>query len=83
MFTVFFDREVLNGVGVDGVGGNFPSFWFFFAFLRLSSLLFAFCAFLRSSPHSPRTRANNCNLLENVEFQPDAVCTDPVENFPI
>ena len=27
-------REVLNGVGVDGVGGIFPFFSFFFVFLR-------------------------------------------------
>ena len=36
--------EVLNGVGVDGVG-IFPFSSFFFAFLRFSSLFFAFLRF--------------------------------------
>ena len=50
----FFLWEVLNGFGVDGVGGIFPFFRFFFCFsslfrfffLRFSSLFFVF---LRSS----------------------------------
>ena len=46
--------EVLNGVGVDGVGGNFP-------FFRFSSLFLSL--FLSDS-----TRANNCNLLEKWGF---------------
>ena len=43
--------EVLNGVGVDGVGGNFPFFSFFFVFLRFfvffrfSSFFFVFFRF--------------------------------------
>ena len=37
--------EVLNGVGVDGVGGIFPFFTFFFVFLRFSSFFFAFVSF--------------------------------------
>ena len=44
--------EVLNGVGVDGVGGIFPFFSFFFRFpslfrffFRFSSLFFAFLRF--------------------------------------
>ena len=61
---VFGTWEVLNGLGVDGVGGIFSFcfafFLFCFAFLRLSSLFFVFLRFLRLSP---RTRANDCNLL--------------------
>ena len=54
----WFGWEVLNGVDVDGVGGIFPFFTFFFAFsfffvffsfffvfLRFSSLFFAFLSF--------------------------------------
>ena len=37
--------EVLNGVGVDGVGGIFPFFSFFFVFLRFSSFFFVFLRF--------------------------------------
>ena len=73
--------EVLNGVGVDGVGGKFPFFSFFVAFPRFSS--FFFFGSLRFSPFSPRTRANSCNLLANREFHSDPICTDPVQNFPI
>ena len=36
----------------------------------------------RFSHRSPRTRANNCNLLENGESHSDPVCTNPVQNFP-
>ena len=39
------DWEVLNGVGVDGVGGIFPFFTFFFVFFRFSSFFFAFLRF--------------------------------------
>ena len=44
--------EVLNGVGVDGVGVIFPFFYAFFVFLRIFSLFFAFLRFssLFSSP---------------------------------
>ena len=63
-FCVFW--EVLNGVGVDGVGGIFPFFCFFsffFAFLRFSSSFFAFLRFSSFFSYSFRTRANDCNLL--------------------
>ena len=71
--------EVLNGVGVDGVGVIFPFFNAIFPFyLRIFPLFFAFLCF------SWRTRANNSNLLQkNGEFHSDPVCTDPVQNFPI
>ena len=65
--------EVLNGVGVEGVGGIFPFFvvffcfsslfCFFFVFLRFSSFFFAFLRFASLFAYSPGTRANNCNLL--------------------
>ena len=43
--------EVLNGVGVDGVGVIFPFFYAFFVFLRIFSLFFFrfFFVFLRFS----------------------------------
>ena len=47
---------------------------FFFAFLRFSSFFFVFFS---------GTRANDCNLLGNLEFHSDPVSTDPVRNFPI
>ena len=50
--------EVLNGVGVDGVGGIFP--FFCFVFFRFSSHFFDFLCF---SPVLLRARANDCNLL--------------------
>ena len=65
-------EEVLNGVGLDGVGGiflflRFSSFLFvflFFVFLRFFLLCFAlFFVSLPFSPRSPGRRANNCNLL--------------------
>ena len=58
--------EVLNGVGVDGVGGIFPfsSFFFaFFVFFRFSSFFFAFLRFSSFFSYSPGTRADDCNLL--------------------
>ena len=52
--------EVLNGVGVDGVGVIFPFFYAFFPFVYAFSPFFnAFFPF-----SSPRTRANNSNLLQ-------------------
>ena len=57
--------EILNGVDVDGVGGNFLIIYISYFFF----VLFVF-TFLCFSPHSPRTRANNCNLLENGDFTP-------------
>ena len=72
----FSNWEVLNGVGVDGLGGIFPFFSFFFVFFRFSSLLrffsfffvffsffFAFLRFSSFFAYSPGTRANDCNLL--------------------
>ena len=38
----------------------------FSSFILLFSLFFF--VFLRLSPHSPRTKANNCNLLEMGNF---------------
>ena len=63
------NREVLNGVGVDGVGGILPFFLRFFFFLRFS--LF-FIAFSFSSLFSDSLRGNDCNLLQNwgVSLQP-------------
>ena len=69
----WFCWEVLNGVGVDGVGGIFPFFSFFFVFLRLfvffcvflrfSSFFFAFLRFSSFFAYSPGTKANDFNLL--------------------
>ena len=59
--------EVLNGVGVDGVGGIFPFF------VRISSL------FSYSHRGQGQTTAIYC---KNGEFHSDPVCTDPVQNFP-
>ena len=84
--------EVLNGVGVDGVGGIFPFFSFFFAFsffvhflfvflrfffFRFSSLFFAFFPILLEQGQTTAI------YWENGEFHSDPVCTDPVRNFPI
>ena len=63
--------EVLDGVGVDGVGGNFP-FSFF-------SVFFAFLLFSPHCPRFPRTRASNCNFIHSDKSDP--VCTDPVRDF--
>ena len=85
--------ELLNGVGVDGVGGIFPQFFFvslffsfFFAFFRFSSLFFAFLRFgfsLRFSPILLGQEQTTEICWENGEFHSDPVCTDPVQNFPI
>ena len=73
-FADFEFREVLDGVGVDGVGGNFPVFFVFPRFLHFSSLFFSFPPFffLCFSSHSPGTRASKCNLLEKrgISLQP-------------
>ena len=64
--------EVLNGVGVDGVGGLFP-------FFRLSSLFFVF---LRCFPYSPRGQGQTAAIYcKNGEFHSDLICTDPVQNL--
>ena len=62
--------EVINGVGVDGVGGNFsPFFCRFSSLFRFPLLLFVFSVCLC---FSPRTRANYCNLLGKwrISLQP-------------
>ena len=81
--VVFSSWEVLNGVGVDGVGGIFP-FLRFFAFLRFSSLL-SFSSLFSYSPSSPRGQGQMTAIYCNKkgEFRSDPVCTDPVPNFPI
>ena len=66
LFPTFF-WEVLNGVGVDGVGGIFPFFSLFFVFLRFfvffrfSSLFFVF---LRFSGILLEDKGNDCYLLQ-------------------
>ena len=63
------DREVLEEVGSEGVGGSLPILF------RFSSLFLVFLfVFLRFSL---------ILLVENREFHPEPVCTDPVQNFPI
>ena len=44
-FLYFSSWEVLNGVGVDGVGGIFPFFSFFFVSLRFYSFFVVFLRF--------------------------------------
>ena len=63
--------EVLNGVGVDGVGVIFP---FFYAFSPFSTHFPPF-----STQGQGQTPAIYC---KNGEFHSDPVCTDPVQNFP-
>ena len=79
--ALYKNEDVLNGVGVDGVGGIFPFFTFFF---RFSSFFFVFLRFSSLLSHSAsgqgRTTAIYC---KNGEFHSDPVCTDPVRNFPI
>ena len=48
--------EVLNGVGVDGVGVIFPFFYAFFAFLRIFSFFFVFLRFSSLFSSSPKDR---------------------------
>ena len=78
--------EVLNGVGVDGVGVIFPFFLRMFPlFLRIFPLfLCIFPLFLRFSllllnKGQGKTTAIYC---KNGEFHSDPVCTDPMQNFP-
>ena len=62
--------EVLNGVGVDGVGGIFSFFFFslFFVFLRFFVFFFRFSSlffvFLRFSGILLEDKGNDCNLLQ-------------------
>ena len=70
--------EVLNGVGVDGVGVIFPFFYAFFLFFY--AFFPFFYAFFSASPKGQgQTTAIYC---KNGEFHSDPVCTDPVQNFP-
>ena len=80
--------EVLNGVGVDGVGVIFPFFLrifplfltHFFPFsTHFSPLLFLHAFFSASPKGQGQTTAIYC---KNGEFHSDPVCTDPVQNFP-
>ena len=70
-FLSYFE-EVLDGVGVDEVGGIFllssVLLSFFFLFLRFLSFFFE--------------EQTNAIYWENGEFHSDPVCTDPVQNFP-
>ena len=82
--------EVLNGVGVDRVGGIFPFFSFFFRFSSLFRFFFVFLrfssfffAFLRFSPILLGQGQTTAFYWENGESHSDPVCTDPVRNFPI
>ena len=69
--------EVLNGVGVDGVGVIFPFFYAFFPFFTHFS---PFSSLFSASPKGQgQTTAIYC---KNGEFHSDPVCTDPVQNFP-
>ena len=77
--------EVLNGVGVDGVGGIFPCvfvlrnslFFFVFHWFFILSFFFAFLLILIGQEQTTAMHWNN------GEFDSDPVCTDPIQNFPI
>ena len=74
--------EVLNGVGVDGVGVIFPFFCAFFPFFCAFFPFFCaffpfFCAFLLKDKGQQQQFT-----AKNGEFHSDPVCTDPVQNFP-
>ena len=73
--------EVLNGVGVDGVGVIFPFFYAFFVFLRNFSLFFAFLRFSSLFSSSPRGQGQTTAKFtaKKGEFHSDPVCTDPVQ----
>ena len=75
--------EVLNGVGVDGVGGIVPFFSFFFVFLRFFFVFLRFSSFfLVFWPILLEEGQTTAIYWENGEFHSDPVCTDPVRNFP-
>ena len=62
--------EVLNRVGVDGVGGIFPFF---------SSLFLFFVGFSSFFSDSPRGQGQTTAIYcKHGEFHSDPVCTDPV-----
>ena len=81
--AIYENWEVLNGVGVDGVGVIFP---FFLRIFRLFTHFFVFFAFLRFSSlfsSSPKGQGQTTAIYcKNGEFHSDPVCTDPVQNFP-
>ena len=70
--------EVVNGVGVDGVGGIFPFSYAFFPFFYAFFPLFLRFSLLLLKDKG-QTTAIYC---KNGEFHSDPVCTDPVQNFP-
>ena len=83
--------EVLNGVGVDEVGGTFPFFCLFF--VSLCFFLFLSFFFLRFSSlfcYSPRGKGgNDCNLLQRwgISLRPSAptplkTCRKPEPSEP-
>ena len=58
-------REVLNGVGVDGVGVIFPFFFAFFVFLRIFTHFYAFLRFSSLFSSSPKDKGKQQqNLLQ-------------------
>ena len=77
--------EVLNGIGVDGVGVIFPPFLRIFPpfsahFPPFSTHFSPFSSLFAASPEGQgQTTAIYC---KNGEFHSDPVCTDPVQNFP-
>ena len=75
------DWGVLNRVGVDGVGGNFPFSVVlrFFAFLRSYSIFFFFLRFSLILMDNGRQPI----YWQDGEFYADLVCSGPVQNLPI
>ena len=71
--------EVLNGVGVDGVGVFLRIFRFFTHFLPFFAFL-RFCSLFSSSPKGQGQ--TTATYWKNGEFHSDPVCNDPVQNFP-
>ena len=70
--------DVLNGVGVDGVGVIFPFFYAFFPFFYAHFSPF----FTHFSHFSPKGQGQTTAIYcKNGEFHSDPVCTDPVQNF--
>ena len=72
--------EVVNGVGVDGVGGIFPIFFVFSVFSSLFRFSLFFFVFSPSLLGKEQTTAI---YWDNGEFHSDPICTDPVRNFLI
>ena len=83
--------EVLNGVGVDGVGVIFPFFTHFSPsstqFSPFSTQFSPFSAhfspfFTHLSASTKGQGQTTAIYCKNGEFHSDPVCTDPVQNFP-